>query len=481
VLIPIILCGGAGTRLWPVSRETHPKPFIRLADGDSLLQKTVKRALATGAKYVLTVTNRDYYFITRDEYSGLCAGNAAQFDFLLEPAARNTAPAIAAAAFKVSEQFGTHAVMLMMPADHVIQDTPRFKEAVAVAEQLASEGNLVTFGISPMSPETGFGYIETERVVGVSDNALWVRRFVEKPSGEKAIRYLSAGNYYWNSGMFCFQAGRLLEDLLRHAPQVYKAVEACWQATWRENIPVTLDAKMFAQVPDISIDYAVMEKADRIALVPARFDWSDIGSWKALSELESADSAGNRVSGEAITIDAHDCYIRSETRMVAAVGVESLIVVDTPDALLIVNRDQVQQVKSVVQQLNERGHRSTRFHRTVHRPWGTYTVLEEGPRFKIKRIVVKSGASLSLQYHNHRSEHWVVVSGMAKIVNGDNVLTLGADQSTYIPAGNVHRLSNAGEVDCVIIEVQSGGYLGEDDIVRLEDVYGRGGKKAIGG
>jgi mannose-1-phosphate guanylyltransferase/mannose-6-phosphate isomerase len=273
--------------------------------------------------------------------------------------------------------------------------------------------------------------------------------------------------------MFCFRVGEFLAQLARCAPEVSDAVLAAWQATPREQLPVAIDAAAFGRVADISIDYAVMEKAERVAVVPGRFDWSDIGSWQALGELVSADAAGNRVQGEAVLVDSKDCYVRSEDRLVAALGVRNLLVVDTPDALLIADRDRAQDVKSIVQQLKASGHECARLHRTVHRPWGTYTVLEEGPRFKIKRIVVKPGASLSLQYHHRRSEHWVVVSGSARIVNGEEEIILEADQSSYIPAGTAHRLANPGAVDCVMIEVQSGDYLGEDDIVRLEDNYGR--------
>jgi mannose-1-phosphate guanylyltransferase/mannose-6-phosphate isomerase len=477
MLVPVILSGGAGTRLWPVSREAHPKPFIKMADGESLLLKTLQRAIATGASKVLTVTNRDYYFITRDEYSSLELASPVELSYLLEPAGRNTAPAIAAAAFAVQERFGEDAVMLVLPADHLIRDTAGFVSAVAAAERLAGEDYLVTFGITPAFPETGFGYIEAGDAIapaaGAAEKSFHVRRFVEKPSLEKAEEYLHSGQYYWNSGMFCFRAGVFLAELARSAPQVHSGVTACWQASARTQLPLALDAETFARVPDISVDYAVMEKAPRVAVVVGTFDWSDIGSWQALAALAPADAAGNRISGEAIVVGARDCYIRSEDRVVAAIGVNELLVVDTPDALLIAHRDQAQQVKAVVQQLNARGHESTRIHRTVHRPWGTYTVLGEGPRFKIKRIVVKPGATLSLQKHHHRSEHWVVVSGSAVVTNGENETFVRSNESAYISAGVPHRLANPGVIDCVMIEVQSGDYLGEDDIVRLEDSYGR--------
>ena len=473
MLIPVILSGGAGTRLWPVSREAHPKPFIVLPDGQSLLQKTLLRAAALQPETILTITNRDYYFITRDAYAPVVATAKYKLDYLLEPLGRNTAPAIAAGAMRIRDQFGEAALMLVLPSDHLIADVAAFTEAVGAACELAEDGHLVTFGIPPTAPETGFGYIEADRARPLGDAGYAVRRFVEKPVREKAEAYLAAGGYFWNSGMFCFRVGEFLAELARSAPAVSDAVTAAWQATARGEMPVAIDAQTFARIEDISVDYAVMEKAGRVAVVPGRFDWSDIGSWEALGGLVAADSAGNRVQGEAVLVDSRNCYVRSEDRLVAALGVENLMLVDTPDALLVAARDRVQDVKRIVTQLKDSGHESARLHRTVHRPWGTYTVLEEGLRFKIKRIVVKPGASLSLQYHHKRSEHWVVVSGTAKVVNGEKEILLSEDQSTYIPAGAAHRLANPGKVDCVMIEVQSGDYLGEDDIVRLEDNYGR--------
>ena len=473
MLIPVILSGGAGTRLWPVSREAHPKPFIVLPDGQSLMQKTLLRAAALQPESILTITNRDYFFITRDAYAEVALAPGIALDYLLEPAGRNTAPAIAAGALRIREQFGDAATMLVLPSDHLISDVAGFAEAVRAACALAEQGYLVTFGIAPTGPETGFGYIEADESKKLGGTGLAVRRFVEKPSRAKAEEYLASGRYFWNSGMFCFRVGDFLSELARCAPEVSQAVSAAWQATERAQTPVAIDPETFARIADISVDYAVMEKAARVAVVPGLFDWSDIGSWQALGELIPADAAGNRVQGEAVLVDSKNCHVQSEDRLVAVLGMENLLVVDTPDALLVADRSRAQDVKSVVQRLKASGHESARLHRTVHRPWGTYTVLEEGPRFKIKRIVVKPGASLSLQYHHRRSEHWVVVSGTARIVNGEREIILNADQSAYIPAGTAHRLANPGAVDCVMIEVQSGDYLGEDDIVRLEDNYGR--------
>jgi mannose-1-phosphate guanylyltransferase/mannose-6-phosphate isomerase len=470
VLVPVVLSGGAGSRLWPVSREALPKPFIRLPDGENLLRKTLRRALAVAqGSGVLVVTNREYYFLTGDEYAAI-GKELPRLEFLLEPAARNTAPAICAAALEVAKARGDDAVLLVLPADHLIRDEARFREAVAEAARLAQEGWLVTFGIAPTRPETGFGYVEAGEALSAS--ASKVARFVEKPDLARAQEYVAQKRFSWNSGMFCFTAGAVLAALRRHAPDVVKAVEATLAATDRQKAPVVLAQAEFAKAPDVSFDYAVMEKAEKVAVVRAAFDWNDVGSWSALAELTPPDDAGNRVSGEAIFVGSRDCYVQSE-RMVAAVGVEDLLIVDTPDALLVSHRDRAQDVKTVVQRLKLASHESVRHHRTVHRPWGTFTTLEEGPRFKIKRIAVKPGASLSLQFHHHRSEHWVVLSGMAKVsVDGKEVL-LRPDESTYIRAGTPHRLSNPGAIDCVIIEVQAGDYVGEDDIVRLEDRYGR--------
>ncbi len=473
MLIPIILSGGAGTRLWPVSRAGRPKPFIQLPDGQSLLQKTMLRAAAVGDGRVLTVTNRDHFFLTRDEYAGIDFPTPIQFDYLLEPTGRNTAPAIAAAALALRDTHGDDAVMLVLPADHLIADTAAFAAAVDCARSLAERGWLVTFGIPPTSPETGFGYIEAGPEQDEAPPARVVARFIEKPPVEQAAEYVTSGRHFWNSGMFCFRVGDILNAMNVYAPEVASAVSDCWAATAVDQLPVTLDADTFSRVPDISIDYAVMEKAGRVAVVPVAFDWSDIGSWSALADIVAADNNGNRILGEALLVDAGNCYINSPDRIVAGIGINDLLIVDTPDALLVAHRDHAQEVRQIVGQLKRQGHETVKLHRTVFRPWGSYTILEEGPRFKIKRIVVKPGAALSLQMHHHRSEHWVVVSGTAKVTNGEREILVKTDESSYIPAGTQHRLSNPGVIDCVMIEVQSGDYLGEDDIVRLGDIYGR--------
>ena len=475
MLIPAILSGGAGTRLWPVSRKGHPKPFMALADGQTLLAKTYRRALQVAEAVdvesrpeVLTVTNRDYYFMSRDEQdsSGVNGG------FILEPFGRNTAPAVAVAAHVVQQRYCADAVMLVLAADHLIQNQAAFNIAVQSAVALAEQDHLVTFGIVPTAPETGFGYIQRGDAVGTGFK---VRRFVEKPDLETATGYLASGEFFWNSGMFCFKAGIFLDELTRHAPDIAATVAECWAAMQAPKNPDVLEipSAMFATVPDLSVDYAVMERSDRVAVVPGDFGWSDIGSWNAVRDLAKPDSEGNRVVGEAILVGAQNTYVQAEDRLVAAVGVRDLMVIDTPDALLILDPDRSQDVKQVVSRLKKTDHEAHRLHRTVVRPWGTYTVLEDSAHFKIKRIEVKPGQSLSLQMHHHRSEHWVVVSGVAKVTNGDQEILVKRNESTYIPAGQTHRLENPGTLPCVMIEVQCGDYLGEDDIVRFEDNYGR--------
>jgi mannose-1-phosphate guanylyltransferase / mannose-6-phosphate isomerase len=471
-LVPTIICGGAGSRLWPVSREMHPKPFIKLADGQSLLQKAWLRASKLqNVSRILTVSNRELYFNIRDEYNDVAPSNKQCVfnSYVLEPFGRNTAPAIAAAALQAAEIHGDDVLMLVLPADHLISDQESFANAVSKACGLAKTGLLVTFGIKPESPETGYGYIEADGNT--------VIRFVEKPNLKKAQEYLASGRHLWNSGMFCFSAGTLLREMEIHCPQILNAVKTSFGKTAviesKDSALRELDPTTFGDVPDESIDYAVMEKSANIAVVPCEMGWSDIGSWCAMGDLSEPDENGNRIEGKAVMHNVNNCYIRSNERMVGAVGVDNLMIIDTPDALLIANRDHGQDVKHIYAQLKDKGDDAYKLHRTVYRPWGQYTVLEVGPRFQIKRIEVKPGASLSLQMHYHRSEHWIVVSGLAKIINGDKEIIVRANESTYIPAGHQHRLINPGHVDVVLIEVQSGEYLGEDDIVRLEDVYGR--------
>jgi len=479
MLIPLILSGGSGSRLWPVSREAHPKPFMNLPDGQSLLQKTFLRAASLpGVGEILTITNREYYFKTREDY-GIAAGSSSadvNRHFLLEPFGRNTAPAVALGALKVQRDHGSDAIMLVLAADHLIGNPAAFAACVKEAEAVAANDLLVTFGIVPSTPETGYGYIECGEPLGDAGGRS-VRRFVEKPSLAVAESYVASGDYLWNSGMFAFKAGVILEELRLHAPELMTQVEQCWAATTAVEAGladvIEIDAKTFRSAPDISIDYAVMERSQRVAVIKSDIGWSDIGSWNAIGALTPPDASGNRVIGQAVLVDTENSFVQSETRLVATVGVKNLVIVDTPDAVLVADRDRAQDVKKVVQQLKLAEHEAYKLHRTVSRPWGTYTVLEEGTGFKIKRIVVKPRASLSLQMHHHRSEHWVVVSGTAKVVNGERELLVRKNESTYIPSGHRHRLENPGVMDLIMIEVQSGDYLGEDDIVRFEDKYGR--------
>lgn len=474
-VVTLILCGGAGTRLWPVSRMAYPKPFIRLPDGRSLLQRTIDCASSCGGSTMLIGTNREYYFQARDEADASVLAQGFEKHYLLEPQGRNTAPAIVMAALWARQLYGPETILLALAADHVIDGETALKAAVDQAIAAAEAGFLVTFGVPPTAPDTGYGYIEVGPPI-LTSAGFAVTRFVEKPSRQTAEAYVDSGKFLWNSGLFCFRVDALVAGMDEHAPDLLKAATACWQATiGRAHEPgrVELESESFGQLDAISIDYALMEKASNVAVVKAGFEWSDVGSWEALSALTEADANGNRVEGEATLIDVENSYVHSSGRLVAAVGVRDLIIVETADALLVVHRDRHQDVKRVVQELDARRHSAALHHTTVYRPWGTYTVLEEGRHFKIKRIVVKPGRALSLQSHRHRSEHWVVVDGEAEVLNGDEVLLLRKSESTYIVAGHKHRLRNVGLADLVLIEVQTGDYLGEDDIVRYEDSFGR--------
>ncbi len=473
-MISVILCGGAGSRLWPISRELHPKPFLRLKDGQSLIQKAfIRGASVPEANGLLTVTNNHLYFKAAEEYEA--SSLPLPSSYILEPFGRNTGPAIALAALHVGAVYGENEPMIILPADHLIADTGLFVKSVRHALDLAKKGKLVTFGIRPTAPECGFGYIETdgERVV----------RFVEKPNYDKAVEYVESGRFLWNSGMFCFTAGTMLREMATHAPEMLAACRNCLEQSSRfEKQPLGKDSRLllelesFSQAPAISIDYAIFEKSSNVAAVTGDdFGWNDIGSWTELCNFDGVDQDGNRVSAPEMAVleDCHNCNINNRDRMVTALGVDNLLIVDTVDALLVADKSRAQDVKIIYNRLKEKDHETYKHHRTVYRPWGSYTLLEHGERFKIKRLVIKPGAKISLQRHCNRSEHWIVVAGMAEVTCEDEVFLVNSNESTYIKAGKKHRVSNPGKVPLVIIEVQSGDYLGEDDIVRFDDMYGR--------
>lgn len=469
MLIPLILSGGSGTRLWPISRRNLPKQFLSLSGDETLFQQTVRRAsrLPDAASPVV-VASDDHRFLAAEQLQEL---NVLGSSILLEPVARNTAPAIAAGALQAMTR-DPEAIILVLPADHLIGDDQAFTHAVAQAFPLASEGWLVTFGIRPDRPETGFGYIH--RGDPLAGSTFKVDQFVEKPALDVAERYLASGEYDWNSGMFLFRASRYLEELGVHAPAMLDAARAAFASANTDLDFIRLDAEAFAAAPNDSIDYAVMEKTSHAAVVPVSCEWSDIGSWDALWMAADKDTSGNHFEGDVIALDTRGSLVRSHDRhLVATIGLEDIVVVTTPDATLVARRDASQDVKKIVDQLKRAGRTEHDLHRVVRRPWGSYDSLESGDRFQVKRIVVKPGAALSLQMHHHRAEHWIVVKGVAEVTCDDKVFLLAENQSTYLPLGSRHRLRNPGKVPVELIEVQSGSYLGEDDIVRFDDVYGR--------
>ena len=469
MLIPVILSGGSGTRLWPLSRKNLPKQFLPLAGDSTLFQQTVARAKTLpGAVSPIVVCSEDHRFLVAEQLQMLGVSDAS---ILLEPVARNTAPAIALAALQALSR-DPDATLLVLPADHLIGDTDSFSDAVRRALPLAADGWLVTFGIRPDAPETGFGYIR--RGNPLNDSGYQVDAFVEKPDRATAESYLETGAYDWNSGMFLFRASRLLEELAQQVPSIHAGVATAFESAHADLDFVRIDKEAFAQVPEDSIDYAVMERTRRAAVVPVSCEWSDIGSWAALWAASERDGNGNRLEGDVLALDSDNCFVRStDRRMVALLGVHDLVVVDTPDAVLVAARDPAQDVKKLVDPLKAADRPEHMFHRKVYRPWGSYDSIDMGERFQVKRIVVKAGAALSLQKHHHRAEHWIVVSGTAEVTRDNEVFMLSENQSTYLPLGSIHRLRNIGKVPLELIEVQSGSYLGEDDIVRLEDVYGR--------
>ena len=484
MILPVILSGGAGTRLWPLSRELYPKQLLPLASELTMLQETSSRlsGLADIGAPVI-VCNDAHRFMVAEQMRQLGQAPAA---IILEPCGRNTAPAVAIAALH-ARQNNEDPLLLVLPADHLIADVEKFQHVVTQATVAAKDGALVTFGIVPTTPETGYGYIragqawQTPEMTNSNDQgrltndhtAYAVAEFVEKPDLATAEKYLASGNYYWNSGMFLFRASRFLEELERFRPDILAACENTFGSLQKDLDFLRLDGDAFAACPSDSIDYAVMEKTDRAVVYPLAAGWNDIGAWSALWDVKPHDAVGNVLQGDVVVADAKNCYLQASRRLVAAVGVEDLVVVETADAVLVAARDKVQDVKLIVEQLKKQGRSEALLHRRVNRPWGAYEGIDVGERFQVKRITVNPGASLSLQKHHHRAEHWVVVRGTAQVTCGSKVMILSENQSTYIPLGEVHRLENPGCIPLELIEVQSGSYLGEDDIVRLEDGYGR--------
>ncbi|AKC86797.1 mannose-1-phosphate guanylyltransferase/mannose-6-phosphate isomerase [Pseudoxanthomonas suwonensis] len=464
-MIPVILSGGSGTRLWPLSREAYPKQFLPLAGKNTMLQATWQRVAALASAAPILVANEDHRFMVAEQLREVDCKPAA---ILLEPVGRNTAPAIAAAALQATAD-GEDPLLLVLPSDHVIADAAAFRSAVSQAATAAEAGRLVTFGIVPTGPETGYGYIKATAGEVVRD----VERFVEKPDAATAEGYVASGEYFWNSGMFLFRASRYLAELERHAPAMLTACRAAFAAARRDEDFVRLDKAAFAACPADSIDYAVMEKTADAAVLPIAVGWNDVGSWSALWEVAEQDGNGNAHHGDVVALDCRDTLAWGDRRLVAMIGLQDVVVVDTDDSVLVAHKDHVQDVKTVVARLKAAGRPEPTFHRKVYRPWGAYDSIDMGERFQVKRITVNPGAALSLQMHHHRAEHWIVVSGTAEVTRGEEVLLLSENQSTYIPLGVTHRLRNPGKVPLELIEVQSGSYLGEDDIVRFEDVYGR--------
>jgi len=473
---PVILCGGSGTRLWPLSRTGFPKQFLCLTGQDSLFQQAATRLAQLGGADIavsqsLLVTGEDHRFLAAEQLreAGIDLGRA-----LLEPAGRNTAPALTLAAL-AAQVMGQDPVLVVTPADQTVADTEAFSRAMQLAIEEAATGAIIILGITPDRPETGYGYIQVVR--GAAGTALAVQRFVEKPDAATAQSYLDAGGYFWNAGMFVLKASVWLKALEQFRPDILQATRSAWDARSEDGLFIRPGEEAFKVIPSESIDYAVMEHAPGacwpIKMVPLNAGWSDLGAWDAVWSVLPKDAAGNAHVGDVLCTDSRNTLVHATSRLVSLVGVDDLIVIETPDAVLVADRTRSQDVKYIVNTLSKQGREEHTLHRKVHRPWGWYDSIDEGGRFKVKRIQVKPGASLSLQKHHHRAEHWVVVTGTAEITNGDKKMLLSENQSTYIPLGEVHRLANPGSIPLEIIEVQSGSYLGEDDIVRFEDYYGR--------
>ena len=468
MILPVIVAGGTGSRLWPLSRQLNPKQFLPLADAEmSMLQATILRLRGLDAATPQLICNEQHRFLAAEQLRQLDMEHAS---ILLEPVGRNTAPAIALAALQACKD-GQDPVLLVLAADHLIQDVPAFHASIQSALPLAQDGKLVTFGVVPDRAETGYGYIEKGPAVGTGGFA--VNRFVEKPDLATACDYLASGNFFWNSGMFMFQASRYLHELERFQPQILAACRKALEGGTQDMHFTRVDSDVFAACPDDSIDYAVMEKTADAVMVPLDAGWSDIGSWSALWDVSPKDAHGNVFKGDVLSHASQNSYVHADSRLVTLVGVDDLVVVETKDAVLVAHKDKVQDVKKIVEQIKNGSRQEHVNHREVYRPWGMYDSIDNGHRYQVKRITVKPGAKLSVQMHHHRAEHWIVVSGTAKVTNGERTYLVCENESTYIPIGQIHALENPGVINLELIEVQSGSYLGEDDIVRFEDKYGR--------
>ncbi|CUS47096.1 MAG: mannose-1-phosphate guanylyltransferase ManC [Idiomarinaceae bacterium HL-53] len=466
MILPVIMAGGSGSRLWPLSRAAFPKQFLKLNGGGTMLQETLARLKGAEVGAPMVICNEEHRFLTAEQLRQV---GQLDHNIILEPVGRNTAPAIALAAFCARQQ-EQDPLMLVLAADHVIKDTAAFQSAVEAATSHAVAGKLVTFGIVPTGPETGYGYIERGAESG---DAFAVARFVEKPNLETAEQYVNNGDFYWNSGMFMFKASRYLEELKAHRPDIYAACEAAIGDTSVDLDFIRVDRDAFMACPEDSIDYAVMEKTSDAVVVPLDAGWSDVGSWSSLWVVSDKDEKGNVHHGDVMAINSNNNYVFAETGLVATVGVDDVVVVQTKDAVLVTKKDQVQDVKKIVEELKAADRSEYKLHREVYRPWGKYDSVDAGARYQVKRITVKPGEKLSIQMHHHRAEHWVVVSGSANITIDDETNLVTENESVYIPIGAVHSLENPGKIPLELIEVQVGAYLGEDDIVRFEDRYGR--------
>lgn len=468
-ITPVIMAGGSGTRLWPLSRSLYPKQFLSLTGAQSMLADTVLRTQGLNCETAIFLCNEEHRFLVAEQLRAI----GAQGTLMLEPVGRNTAPAIALAALEIRESLGD-GVMLVMASDHVIDSRAEFQAQVMAAAELAGLGKLVTFGVVPAKPETGYGYIH--RGAAINSRGFEVDKFVEKPDLPTAEAYLASGEYYWNSGMFVMQASDCLAELERFSPDILSAAKSAYEKRSFDLDFVRVDAESFSACPEDSIDYAVMERTEKAAVVPLEAGWSDLGSWASLWDVGTKDSHGNVHHGDVILEKTRNSLIHSSHRMIATLGLKDAVVVETKDAVLVADRSKVQDIKAVVNRLKSGNRTEHQHHREVYRPWGGYDSVDNGERYQVKRITVKPGAKLSLQMHHHRAEHWVVVSGTAKVTLGENEFLVAENESTYIPMGEVHALENPGKVDLHLIEVQTGSYLGEDDIVRFEDKYGRAAK-----